>query len=235
MQQGFAIDGTLGLLLLTLPLALMALAAIWAARKSRTPRSAAATQRTTAEGTIGTISMQRAPAPAPSRSAGPQPDVAAPDTAVAQPPAAPRVEVATPVTAPQAKPAPPPVARPKSPEEFAAAVARSEAGGNKSELAHLYITQAVACTASGQRDEAASFLRDAIRVAALNRLAEPHALARLELGDLYFSNGDPTTACEQWQIARNLFHDLERPVDRDSVDKRMLGNGCPTDWVLTDF
>lgn len=235
MQQGFAIDGTLGLLLLALPIALVALAAIWAVRKSRTPRSAAATplQRKTAEGTISTISMQRAPAPAPS--VGPQPDVAAPDTAVAQPPAAPRVEVATPVTAPQAKPAPPPVARPKSPEELAAAVARSEAGGNKSELAHIYITQAVACIASGQRDDGASFLRDAIRVAALNRLAEPHALARLELGDLYLGNGDPTTACEQWQIARNLFHDLARPADRDSVDKRMLGNGCPTDWVLTDF
>jgi tetratricopeptide (TPR) repeat protein len=223
MQQGFAIDGTFGFLLLVLPIVLVALAAIWAARQSRTPPSAAATppQRETAE---GTMDMQRASAPAPLAPAEPPPVVDVPVTIT-------RGSVA----APPAKPALPADAVLKSPEEFAASVARSEAGGDKAELAHLHIDQATAYIAAGRKDEAASCLRDAIRVAALNRLAAPHARALLELGDLYFSNGDPTTACEQWQIARNLFHDLARPADRDSVDKRMLSNGCPTDWVLTDF
>lgn len=121
------------------------------------------------------------------------------------------------------------------PDDLAQPIAKLEQGGDQAELAHFYIRQAGAYVAQGNLDQAGSRLRDAIRVAALNRLAAPHALARVELGDLYFNNGDPITACEQWQIARNLFHDLARPADRDDVDKRMLSNGCPTDWVLTDF
>jgi tetratricopeptide (TPR) repeat protein len=120
-------------------------------------------------------------------------------------------------------------------EGLAARIAAAETGRADAELAHLYIRHAASLINSGRREEGASRLRDAIRVAALNGFAAPHALARLELGDLYLGNGDPITACEQWQIARNLFHDLSRPDDRDAVDKRMLGNGCPTDWVLTDF
>lgn len=224
MQQGFAIDGTLGLLLLALPIALAALAAIWAARQSRTPRSAAAPpQRMTTE---GTIDMQRALSPVPASPA--------PDTAAASP-VGPRPSPAKLLTEPQLQPVPRAETAANDPDAMAAAIARSEARGDNNEIAHLYIKQATAYIAAGRREEAASRLRDAIRVAALNRLAEPHALARLELGDLYLSNGDPTTACEQWQIARNLFHDLSRPADRDDVDKRMLGNGCPSDWVLTDF
>ncbi|MDO9383463.1 MAG: hypothetical protein Q7T86_11425 [Hyphomicrobiaceae bacterium] len=232
MQQSFAIDGTLGWLLLALPLALVALAAIWAARQSRTPRPDAATAPPP-ERLEGTIPMQRALNEAPSAAAEP----------VRAPPAVAPAAVAVPASAPAdallqpdaTVPAPASGTPAADPAGFAEAIARSEAGGNSSELAHLYIKQATAYVAAGQKDEAASRLRDAIRVAALNRLDEPHALARLELGDLYLSNGDPTTACEQWQIARNLFHDLSRPADRDTVDKRMLSNGCPSDWVLTDF
>ena len=227
MQQGFAIDGTLGWLLLALPIALAALAAIWAARQSRTPRPAAA-KAPQPESPEGKISMQRAPDEAPSAVAAPA-RAASPVGAIPVPTPAPAVARV------QTDPAPAASAGAPVAADFADAITRSEAGSNNSELAHLYIKQATAYVAAGQKDEAASRLRDAIRVAALNRLAEPHALARLELGDLYLSNGDPTTACEQWQIARNLFHDLSRPADRDNVDKRMLGNGCPSDWVLTDF
>lgn len=116
-----------------------------------------------------------------------------------------------------------------------AEIAASEAKGESAELAYLYIKHAAVYVAAGAREQAADRLRDAIRVAALRRLPAPHALARIELGDLYLENGDPITACEQWQIARNLLHDLGRLEERDGVDKRMLGNGCPTDWVLTDF
>jgi tetratricopeptide (TPR) repeat protein len=225
MQQSFAIDGTLGWLLLALPIALAALAAIWAARQSRTSRSAAA-KAPQPERPEGTVSMQRAPDEAPSAVA---------EQARAASPVVPASVLAPAVARVQTVPALAVSASTPAAADFADAITRSEAGGNSSELAHLYIKQATAYVAAGQKDEAASRLRDAIRVAALNRLTEPHALARLELGDLYLSNGDPTTACEQWQIARNLFHDLSRPADRDDVDKRMLSNGCPTDWVLTDF
>lgn len=172
--------------------------------------------------------MQRAPHTAPSAAT---PAVAqnfapkaAPAAAVAPSPVAPQPLLTTPAQPPSADPA-----------SFAADIARCEASGDKTELAHLYIKQATAYVSAGRKDDAASRLRDAIRIAALNRLTAPHALARVELGDLYLANGDPITACEQWQIARNLFHDLAQPAARDDVDKRMLGNGCPTDWVLTDF
>lgn len=122
-----------------------------------------------------------------------------------------------------------------SSQSLDAEIASCEAQGESAELAYLYIKHAAVYVAAGAREEAASRLRDAIRVAALRRLPAPHALARIELGDLYLSNGDPITACEQWQIARNLLHDLGQTEERDDVDKRMLGNGCPTDWVLTDF
>lgn len=118
---------------------------------------------------------------------------------------------------------------------FDSAIAACETQGNDTELAYLYIKQATAHVAAGAREAAASRLRDAIRVSALKRLHAPHALARIELGDLYLGSGDPITACEQWQIARNLFHDLGNIPERDDADKRMLSNGCPTDWVLTDF
>jgi hypothetical protein len=55
------------------------------------------------------------------------------------------------------------------------------------------------------------------------------------LGDLAHKDGDLTTACEHWQIARALFVELKQDGAHESVEVRMLRNGCPTDWVLTDF
>ena len=62
-----------------------------------------------------------------------------------------------------------------------------------------------------------------------------HASARLELGDRVALRGDMTTACEHWQIARQIYWDESRKADLDEADKRMIAAGCPTDWVLNDF
>jgi hypothetical protein len=78
-------------------------------------------------------------------------------------------------------------------------------------------------------------LRKSIRGAAGAELKETHARARLALGDLAHESGDLTTACEHWQIARALFHELKQSREHDAAEQRMLRNGCPTDWVLTDF
>jgi hypothetical protein len=32
-----------------------------------------------------------------------------------------------------------------------------------------------------------------------------------------------------------LFHELREVEDHAEAEQRMLRNGCPTDWVLTDF
>jgi hypothetical protein len=231
MGQSFAIDGVPGLLLLLLPVLALAIVVVWAVRQTRSKQPPS--DRVTA---LQERSHVTAASPSPTTS----PRVPELTTI----PAVPKATSAAPTIAPppaNAQPvpeiaAPAAIAPPsETPEALAAAIAKLEAGGEDAELAGLYIRQATAYVEQGRKEEAASRLRDAIRVAALNGLAAPHALARVELGDLYLSNGDPITACEQWQIARNLFHDLARRVDRDDVDKRMLGNGCPTDWVLTDF
>lgn len=88
---------------------------------------------------------------------------------------------------------------------------------------------------AGNADQAANLLGEAITVAAQAKLHAVHARARLELAEVFLAKSDPITACEQWQIARNLYHDLEQIEARDNVDKKMLSSGCPTDWVLTDF
>ena len=62
-----------------------------------------------------------------------------------------------------------------------------------------------------------------------------HASARLELGDRVASRGDMTTACEHWQIARQIYWDESSTADLAEADRRMIAAGCPTDWVLNDF
>ena len=83
--------------------------------------------------------------------------------------------------------------------------------------------------------EAEELLRKCILGAGAARHKATHAKARLALGDLAHAGGDPTTACEHWQIARALFHELRQVEDHAEAEQRMLRNGCPTDWVLTDF
>ena len=61
------------------------------------------------------------------------------------------------------------------------------------------------------------------------------AEVRMQIGDLMATNGDLTTACEHWQIARNLFDEINDVQSRLQADDKMRKNGCPSDWVLTDF
>ncbi len=83
--------------------------------------------------------------------------------------------------------------------------------------------------------EAQTHLRRAIILAARLKDDETHASARLELGDLMRAEGDLTSACEHWQIARQIYWDGNAIEELADVDRRMMANGCPTDWVLNDF
>lgn len=82
---------------------------------------------------------------------------------------------------------------------------------------------------------AADKLRDAIILASKIGDRQLHAAARLELGDIAQAGGDLHTACEHWQMARSLYEEEERAADVEACANRMIRNGCPTDWVLTDF
>ncbi len=101
--------------------------------------------------------------------------------------------------------------------------------------AHEFLTEALRLRDTGQDDAAADRLREAIMLASSIRNDRLHARARLELGDIAEAQGDLTTACEHWQLARSLFEDERRTCDAGVCETRMARNGCPTDWVLTDF
>jgi tetratricopeptide (TPR) repeat protein len=118
---------------------------------------------------------------------------------------------------------------------LAEAAREAEAGGETAGLPDLYLSLAQCRIEAGETADAEELLRKCIRGAASAELKETHARARLMLGDLAHESGDLTTACEHWQIARALFHELKQTRDHELVESRMLCNGCPTDWVLTDF
>jgi hypothetical protein len=116
-----------------------------------------------------------------------------------------------------------------------AAVGEAEAAGQFGRLPGLYLSLAHWRLDAGESGVAEDLLRKSIRGATTADLKETHAKARVALGDIAHTNGDLATACEHWQIARALFRELRRGRDHDAVDTRMQRNGCPTDWVLTDF
>lgn len=137
-------------------------------------------------------------------------------------------------------PPPPPIAPEKvpqalQPEELLVRIKDTEKSPEDAALPALYLDLARLQIGSGSSSEAADHLRKCIRLAAKLGQNQTHAGARLELGDLARAEGDLTTACEHWQIARGLFHDLKREADLAAAEKRMQVNGCPTDWVLNDF
>ncbi len=116
-----------------------------------------------------------------------------------------------------------------------AAVTDAEARGERARLPGLYFLLAECHIEAGKTTDAEELLRKCIRGAAEAKINDTHAKARLVLGDLALQSGDHTTACEHWQIARALFHELKQSSDHEAAESRMLRNGCPTDWVLTDF
>ncbi len=116
-----------------------------------------------------------------------------------------------------------------------AAVKEAEAAGQLRRLAGLYLSLARWRLESEETSAAEDLLRKCILAATTEGQKDCHAKGRLTLGDIALSKGDPVTACEHWQIARSLFRELRLSQEHDAVEARMRRNGCPTDWVLTDF
>lgn len=103
-------------------------------------------------------------------------------------------------------------------------------------VARLSLQLARDLIANGAHGEAVkSHLRRAIIIASRLKDDDTHAAARLELGDIMADEKDLTTACEHWQIARQIFWDSGAKAAQADVDRRMMANHCPTDWVLNDF
>lgn len=103
------------------------------------------------------------------------------------------------------------------------------------ELAPLYLDLARRQAAEGNLSARMASLRSAAGYGALHGPKATHAEVRLELAEAAYAGGDLTSACEQWQIARTAFQEAGLADAHARVERRMSENGCPTDWVLTDF
>jgi hypothetical protein len=114
-------------------------------------------------------------------------------------------------------------------------IANAEAAGDHVTLASIYLAWAREEIARGEAASAGDHLRTTVRIAAKSKAASLHAEARLELAELARAAGDLTTACEHWQLARALFHDLKERGRVGDTERLMQRHGCPTDWVLNDF
>lgn len=181
----------------------------------------------------------RAPAPAPpapARQAAP---------GAPQPPApvaAPRAPARLPVSEAKAIPPLPELARPPFPkappsaEAIAKRLAEAEAAGHASAIPDLKVARGLALFREGKSaSEAANDVRGGLILALQQGQKLSQAHARVALGDLCKAGDDLTTACEHWQLARDIFAELQETQARKDVETRIRQNGCPTDWVLNEF
>jgi tetratricopeptide (TPR) repeat protein len=123
----------------------------------------------------------------------------------------------------------------KNARDIATRINAALAAGNMKPLAGLYLDLAFCHAKLGDEDSRMSALRSAAAYGAQHGPHASHAAARFELAEAAHRLGDLTTACEQWQLARTAYLEDGQMERHASIEKRMRANGCPTDWVLTDF
>ena len=104
-----------------------------------------------------------------------------------------------------------------------------------SELARLYIELGRELRELGERQKAGVALREGLGVSIRLKLKGEQARSRLEMAEVMVDGGDLVAACEQWQIARELFVEENQTEVSKEIDEKMRKTGCPTDWVLSDF
>ena len=125
--------------------------------------------------------------------------------------------------------------RPSPPVDWPTLIAEAAERSDNAALASAHLAYAKSEISEGRNAQAGDQLRACLQFAARTRDRALQAEARLELAELSRADGDLTTACEHWQIARALFHDLSSKRELDETEKLMRTHGCPTDWVLNDF
>lgn len=138
---------------------------------------------------------------------------------------------------PVAAPLPPPETGPGETEEqrLIRSLEVAEADNDAVRLTQDGVALARLLIGRGGQTEAKALLTKTVIVAMRGKLAPEHAAARIELADIARHEGDMTTACEHWQLAKQLFHDLDRKADAQKMGDNLRLNRCPTDWFLTQF
>lgn len=224
------IEGVAGKLALLAPIAVLAIV-VW--RTSRRPATSGPGERRmlkrTMDAPLGVMSPSTLDALEAKVTA-----VAEPAVIEASEPAPSNVELAPPaevITTDEVRATPP---RP-SPVDWPTLIAEAADKGDNAALAAAHLAYAKAEIADGRPGPAGDQLRSCLQFAARTRDRALQAEARLELAELSRATGDLTTACEHWQIARALFHELASKRELDETETLMRSHGCPTDWVLNDF
>lgn len=127
------------------------------------------------------------------------------------------------------------VAEVESEGQLVQALQDAEAGGEPLDVSRAALHLARWQLKNGGRPQAEALLLRTVMIATRGKFAAEHAEARIELAELSRVDGDMTTACEHWQMAKQLFHDLDRREDTLRMADHMRLNRCPSDWILTGF
>ncbi len=120
-------------------------------------------------------------------------------------------------------------------EQIRLQVAEAEKAGDEEKLAALYLQLGEQLYCAGKNEDGANAARKCISFSIKSENLSVHARGRLVLAQVAADKGDNGGACEQWQLARELFDKAGMREDRKAVDEQMHRCECPTDWLLTEF
>lgn len=120
-------------------------------------------------------------------------------------------------------------------EALVAAVEEAKSARDDALLSRTSVALARLLLARSARPQAAALLQSAVMAARRAKLPVVHAEARIELAELALIEGDLTSACEHWQMAKLMFHETGRRSDQERMADLMRIHRCPTDWILTNF
>ncbi len=120
-------------------------------------------------------------------------------------------------------------------EALSAVVEEAKSARDDALLSRSSVALARLLLARSARPQASTLLQSAVMAARRAKLPVVHAEARIELAELALIEGDLTSACEHWQMAKLMFHETGRRSDQERMADLMRIHRCPTDWILTNF
>ncbi len=212
MDLRVSLDGAAGLLLISLPWLVLAVA-MWRGARRRQGRDEAEPAR--AGAAHEPLGVMMAPA---SDTTEPSAETSGAEEAVFVPVAE-----------------PPALSAREREEALLVEVEAAKAARDDAMLARSCVDLARMLVGRAERRQGATLLQTAALAARRAKLPGVHAEARIELAELALAEGDLTSACEHWQMAKLMFHETGRRADQDRMSDLMRQQRCPTDWVLTNF
>ena len=124
---------------------------------------------------------------------------------------------------------------PVSHNDLVEEIATLEQGGDVLAAAKLCNQLADMAFDASDMDQAREYYLKGLSQAGVVDAPEVQAASRVRLGDISKAEGDLTTACEHWQLARELYAGCDETGKAADVEGKMSDNQCPTDWVLNEF